>query len=482
MITRSVLSCVWVGLLYVSACGDDAGGAGDASAGASASTDGGGVGGGGSGGDAATAGTGGVGGGDAATGGTGGVGGSGSGGSAGAGMPSDMECTPATQEYLDGYRDLEPALTDCGSDVFWSFASGVPNPNGASRIEELALSTPLAANVPAAVSAALRRNKTGGNLEIWGASGAPCDPVTELLWVGELAARLECAEFTPSQVTSRLRFVWRALEPIGWFDSGVENLRVCAAGSCPGTTSGIGRNGRAISAPSGTYSVSGISLPNPGGVAWQLGGRHMGQLIAKWDVPVVDRDAPTFRQGLVRMPPQDPFGDAWYCVGDGSSRAEDPTGEGEGFVTLRNLTRMTQCISGTGTASITIANHRADVDTAEPERAMTGASASNVHCAVDMCVLFFTDTGGDWRTLALTLRTQDSVGDYFTPTLVTTPITEAYWVLIRPDGSVERSCIGGGSVHYDPTSETTISLTGISTPVTCPGDAVTPNSLDIALE
>lgn len=495
---------VWVaGLVLLSACsgrGDQAPGAGAGGAAGVAGATGGAGGSGGASGSGGTAGT-------QSSGGSGGAAGDGSGGSGGSGGSAggggtggasggqggtggeprvdDPACEPATLTFGDEWSD---AVSDCfGNEAFFGIESRVPNPLD-NFMDELVLDAPLAAGAVAAVSMELSFTGTRGNLEIWGSASAEvCGPVDELLWYGAIESRRLCAEFTPSQATSRLRWVWRQLEVLqGQFSGEIADIAVCATGSCPGATSGTGRTTEAISAPVGVYEIyGGGAFPFASGLVWSLGGRRGGKLIATWE-GTEDPLAHTLTGGFVRTPPYDPFGDAAYCVGEGSRIVATPDSEDAAdTVELRNLTRLPSCENGTGTASITDVDNVAQINTTIAGYAMIDADAMDNHCQGRDCQFLFKELGDgtDYRSLVLHLRTAEDVYYNAAPTLVESDITEAFWVLVRADGSMELSCASGGSLYFDPDGETTVSLTGIGEPVpACPGETVEPDMLDIFVD
>ena len=49
-------------------------------------------------------------------------------------------------------------------------------------------------------------------------------------------------------------------------------------------------------------------------------------------------------------------------------------------------------------------------------------------------------------------------------------------------GPPKLACASGGRIRYDPKGSTMITLSGVSGAASCPGEAVSPNQLDVRLE
>jgi hypothetical protein len=86
------------------------------------------------------------------------------------------------------------------------------------------------------------------------------------------------------------------------------------------------------------------------------------------------------------------------------------------------------------------------------------------------------------RVSQLYVTADTDLGSWFEPTLQDATVTSATWVYVPTSGPMKLVCASGGSIHYDPMGATTVTLEGLGEPVTCPGEAVDPNTLDVRLE
>jgi len=194
------------------------------------------------------------------------------------------------------------------------------------------------------------------------------------------------------------------------------------------------------------------------------------------------------KQGVVRMGPDDPFGDAWYCVGKDSTVVEvlhDP-GAFEYVthsVSLKHLTRLPSCATkrGTGTASLVITDAGVNITSSFIDLTSAMPYAQEQTCVGSSCKFLIADgqSGDPKRWLFVTPA--KSVGDYFKPTNVATDVTEAM-LFNRPDPALplEMSCSQAGTLTYNPADTTSLSLASMSAYFACPGDAIDDDQLDFS--
>jgi hypothetical protein len=323
------------------------------------------------------------------------------------------------------------------------------------------------------------------DIELWG-NHSLCGNAEELLWWTPLASGTLCAEFTPSQAFTHATIVYRQIHN-GNYAFGPSAVTMCPGGSCPGGTVGEGKQpGTKLVAPIGNYEQ--MSADWFAGGAWELVFGGQGRIISGWLGNYNQMDKPqALGPGVVRMPGSDRFGDAWYCIGDGSFVV--PRIDGSGFhrafeVSLRGLTRLGACAgaSGTGSLSASIANNEAALTTS-----ITAWQASKLQADLDSC------TGqrcsfrlvGDPQLYAIITQNSGDTGSYYSPTHATVPVSEAT-CLFQPSRTApfQLACATSGSLYYDPgtTGTSTFTLSNLGNPVSCPGAPVDDDQLDFTVE
>jgi len=186
--------------------------------------------------------------------------------------------------------------------------------------------------------------------------------------------------------------------------------------------------------------------------------------------------------GVVRMPPYDAFGDAWYCIGEGSEITE-PSSDVKRF-SLRNLTRLPSCTgrTGTGTASVTIR---------PPPGYEISATSS------------FAEFGGthlvlrDWweRSAKFSFGDAELQHQSYVDLRTATPLprassgpldsatTEAVWFFSEYASNLVRmSCAEAGHVSYTEDGTFQFELSNMGALVSCPGEPIPNNSLEFILD
>lgn len=345
-------------------------------------------------------------------------------------------------------------------------AFGLPNGLGA-QVSDFTLEVPAVAGEPYAVS--VRHDGVGPfNVEIWG-TNEKCGRAEELLWWGPHVDGTQCAEFTPTRAYSHFLYVYRRLTDENYGFSLAE-VTLCASGSCPAGADGEGlRPGRPISGSPLHYEITATnSLRN--GYDWEIGGYGRMVLFREGSEQPVGTPTPIAR-GFLRMPKDDPFGDAWYCVGEGSTLTETQE-DGPFDVVLKGLTRLPSCEgrARTETASIVISNFMADITSSLGDFAGTGITPTENSCLGTYCAFLLRNIPVH-RWLYVTPAA--SVGNYLEPIATPTDIVEAtLFFQVDPAEPVRIACGTTGTISYDPGATTSLELPELSDYFACPGEPI----------
>jgi hypothetical protein len=404
---------------------------------------------------------------------------SGSGGSGGSGGAAvvGMHCEPG--EVIATFTsDID---NPCYGDR-WSH--GLPNASDV-QLSDFRLDTPAAAGERMAVS--VRTDGLGPfNVELWG-TNAECGVAEELLWWGPMVEGIQCAEFTPTSTYSHLLYVYRKLRNESYSFSAPE-LALCQGGSCPGGADGEGLEpGGTLEGPPPIYNRTGSEFLRHG-FDLELGAfARMVLLMDDYKQPRGTTNQIT--RGFVRMQADDPFGDAWYCVGEGSTYLESEDEEEDtASVSLKNLTRLPDCdaLPGSSSIEITLADFVADI-TSSLDLAGTGISADAQECWGDYryCTFRFHETDSTllWGYRWLHLTPAASVGDNFEPTAVPTDVSEArLFFEPNPGDPLRITCATAGSITYDPENTTSIELDPASDYFACPGEPVENDTFEFSIK
>jgi hypothetical protein len=363
-------------------------------------------------------------------------------------------------------------------DTYDGWSSGVPNPSSIIMRDELALTSPLAANQISAIALVIPGVESRTRLEVWGAADdTMCGAVDELLWYGDVEPRHVCMELTPSIDVRRLRLVWRALEPRAGLNADFSDLTICAGGSCLGDTSGTGRDGEPLELPpSGMrhYAfTAGATFAQ--GVSWELDSE--GTFMAIWEDPATPGPIMT---GFVHLPWDDELGDAWYCIGEDSTFILDDEVENRGEASLQGLSRLPECETGDGITSMTGAGVSLVVASSSwPELDMTHARPHGASCFGRTCTLYLAiEEENRFAFLTARFETTMPIEQTVSAMSFMVVVASAELVLVTDDGIAQRACASGGSIALgSETGEIKFELTGVGAPLSCPGEAALPSAL-----
>lgn len=399
------------------------------------------------------------------------AGGNASAGAAGsAGAPnSAMHCTPGEPKATYPSADVVPCYGDY-------YTHHLPNPYDIN-LRDFHLATPAAAGEPFAFS-----TRTMGSgpfeIEVWGAN-EECGAAEELLWTGPMVTGIQCGEFTPTKTYTHLLYVYRQMYNQSSYAFSMPELALCPSGSCPGGASGEGREpGQALPGVALVYAVTDYGQPN----AFELRLGTYGNLVAFTDGAKAASGKPTrISQGLFRMHEDDPFGDAWYCIGEGSTitaTAESATFADDATmaVSLKNITRIPACdtLTGSGTATISLAESSDTPDSIVSSFSAISGSDFSVNrrdCIGTDCSFDFDPPASLLTRRHLFLKAAASVGTFFEPTAVPTPVTDAIFFVQSDTGVLTIACASSGTITYDPNTMTSIELDAMPA-LSCPGEPI----------
>lgn len=414
-------------------------------------------------------------------GGAGGVGGSGS--TSGSTNPTTSDATTTTTTGGTGGTPVEGQHCEGGVVVGESaFLGGVatncyedrleydlPNPIDTS-IRSIAMPTPLEAGVASAISLGI----SGGGpveMELWGTDGE-CGAAKELLWRNDLSARIHCAEFTPAMSHSHVLLVTRQFADSNYLFQ-ITGIGLCSGGSCA-EPNGTGVSaGETLTATQRGYLYGGDGLYK--GYAATLG--VWGRLFMLGDASPGEGDTMEIATGLFKAPtPFEPYGDAYYCIGAGSTVTRNA--DDEGFeVSLRNITRLGSCeeVSGNGTLTLTRTNDESELtSTLEPLNFTD--DIVNGSCSGTMC---------DWslseapKFVWIDYWAAEDLGNYSEPTLVESAVTQAaIFHQLDDDAPLELACGSVGTTYYDHDGTTTLQVDNLSDFTSCPGEPIDDDSYD----
>jgi hypothetical protein len=396
----------------------------------------------------------------------------GAGGAGGASEPDTTTDSPSCEpigETLDVYARNERG-EQCGHPA--APESGVANFDGA-WISDLPLTTPLEPGQPYAITLSPPKSGSLGGIEIWGSEDA-CGPVDELLWYGDMEGRAQCVELMPTRAHSRLQFVTRPLEPEGDFTAGPGTVVLCPGGSCPAGSDGHPLEpGVTLEPPPGAYALT-CSGSGVEGEWCDIG--VLGQLLLI-DDPAGSGDSAmeSFASGVFRLPPNDPYGDAWYCLGGGSYLREDEV-ESRFDVHLAQISELPPCESGTSTASFEWMISQPSAVTSDVAE-LAALPLDRRRCFANLCRFGFYDSATRASThLFVTLDGDVDASDG----PIDLQVLEAAWFTVPEEGSpVRRACSTSGTLHYDYDAVSSLELDALGDFVSCPGDPAEDATLDL---
>lgn len=376
--------------------------------------------------------------------------------------PSGMHCAPG---------EVNTAF-DFGSSCREArFEHGLPNPQNVG-ILDFALPAPTVAGERFALSV---RHDGGGpvDIEIWGADGE-CGVARELLWWGPLVDGTQCSEFTPSAEYPHLFYVYRPRGEGNYVSARLE-VAVCRGGSCPGGVDGQGLEpgGPSLIGPPLTYEYGG-GLANPHGYDLTIGGQGRFWLVRAGSRQPKGTPNPLAR-GVFRMPPDDPFGDAWYCVGEGSSLTESAEETNRLTLSLKNLTRLPVCPLGDGSASFSTEALTAEITSSFSLLAGSELRTNARRCDGPFCSFRFSSA---LHIRRFYLRAAASVGTP-TPTSTPTDVSEAFIVVqVNDPATLFLTCASSGTISYGHQGTTHVELGQMSETLRCPGEPIADDELE----
>jgi hypothetical protein len=332
-------------------------------------------------------------------------------------------------------------------------------------MNDIALATPAVAGQRYAISMGIEAEGKLQTLELYG-SNEECGDAEELLWWGPLSTGIHCAEFVPSRTYSRVFYVLRNQSASG--NSSVKTLAMtfCPTGACSGGSDGHSAiDGGELVAPLGPYKPEGRGS-FPGLWQWDLGPDGHMQFVT---TAATGQDGGTASVvgGVFRTSRDDPFGDAWYCIGDGSTFSF--VGSAHTF-SFRNITRLRACKDrpGSGITSFTLTGSYANVTSTFDELTATSLFANPGACESNECWFPFSASRMS-SPLQLLLREDLGVPDGVATLRAT--IEEASWLKVPTDGSpLTLWCGTSGTIRYELLGSTQVEIGAMSGPFACPGE------------
>jgi hypothetical protein len=302
------------------------------------------------------------------------------------------------------------------------------------------------------------------NVELWG-TDTECGVANELLWWAEWESKIQCASFTPTAAHSDVLFVRRTMREATNYIYQTSAVTLCANGSCPAGNEGEGlMSGGELVTPL-AYDLTGGGTFRGGHTA-ELGG--YGNIVKIWEGPEVPEGTPRpVSAGFFKTNKDDPFGDAWYCIGAGSTVTNWP--DDTYTYSLKNITRVGDCLNstGTGNANVSITGFDADITGTFPE--LSGpAQSADTDCLNTYCRFQFEQ---NYVYSWLFPTATSDLGSSLIPTGQMSDVEHAAWFVQPSEGApIQMTCAGSGSITINE-GLTTVELSEMSDYVTCPGEA-----------
>lgn len=377
------------------------------------------------------------------------------------GTPAGMPCTPgATNEAP--YPNTVNNCYDWGADH-----EGIPNLRRTS-LRAINLAVPTTPGATYALSLGFETAGTDATIELWGADGE-CGDVGELLWWGPTRPGEICAEFQPTEAYSHLMMVWRDL--IGSGFAVHDTITLCPSGSCGGARDGegLGIDGEALQAPIGAFNANaGIRA---GVLAFEAKVGY-GRMRLEGPESIELGQTVPVETGFFRMHESEPFDEAWYCPGAGSTFTWIEE-ERVGF-DLRGVTELARCPSDGGSGSITITSDTNGDTVVESTLAELSAMDVSIQengcfatspvapCAVEYA---FADGRPGIRLHAFQapearMEGTDILHDFSDAVLIVYPLSYA---------SPRAVCAATGTARFTADDGLVITLEGVGDSLSCPG-------------
>ncbi len=394
------------------------------------------------------------------------------------GLPPGAACTPGV-----GTGPLSPNEISCTND---GITFGVPNGDVVYG-KTYVLPSPL---IPGADNALSFEMSGWGpfNFELWGTNTpGPACTAEELLWWGPFVSGTQCAQFKPSKAFTHLLFVYRQMYSVTPYAFSMPSAKMCPGGTCPLGTTGTGKLSDApISGPIGNYQINRYTRIALG---WEMTFGRSGRTTLSWlgDVKPAGQAQP-LSAGVFRMPATDPYGDAWYCIGDGSTLTQiQVSGSFKGVqLALRGVTRLGECgeTPGSGSLSATVSNipqtsnFTTDISGTISSWAGT-ALVTNQYCSGAFCSFRFRGASQSHFLHLSTMETNLAAG-----TMGPVPITAATWLVQESTTQpFSMACSSEGTLNsMDSDDSAIIQLAKVTSPKACPGTPITNDRLDLTID
>ena len=396
-----------------------------------------------------------------------------------------------------GDASLQPAIAACtpgvtiptaaaGSSRVWCGDGGTSLgvPNGAAVYgETVVLPSPLIAGADNAFSFQL----TGWgpfNFELWG-TNTVCK-AEELLWWGTFGAGTQCAQFRPSKAFANLLYVARKMYSVS-YSFGQPASTMCPGGTCPAGTTGTGKVSDApLSAPVGNYQLNRFRRLTGG---WDITLGRSGRMTVAWQGNLKDAGvAQPLAAGVFRLPTTDPYGDAWYCIGEGSTLTQiekDGAFKGVQF-SLRGVTRLGDCGETPGSGSLSATIYPSSTSGTDAAADITGSISSwtgsnlsaDPDCTGAFCNFRFRGSPQEHFVHVTTTSTDLAAG-----TTAPIPVTGATW-LVQPSSTqpFSMACSSEGTLDYRPNETSKLQLAKVTGPRACPGTPLSNDCLDLTAD
>jgi hypothetical protein len=357
-------------------------------------------------------------------------------------------------------------------------------PNGAAVYgQTYVLPSPLVANVDNAFSFEL----TGSgpfDFELWG-TNTPC-MAEELLWWGPFGAGTQCAQFRPSKAFTNILFVDRQLYSSS-YSFVMPSAKMCPGGTCPAGTTGTGKvSAAALSAPVGNYALNAFDRVAGG---WDLTLGGTGRVTVAFGAGQPAGQPQPVAAGVFRLPATDPYGDAWYCIGDGSTVTEidDKSGFSQHIqLSFRGVTRLGACGDTPGSGSLSAAISPSTTsgtyfaaDISGTITAWNGTNlATTAYCSGPSCDFRFRGTSQQHFVHVTTTFDNLGVG-----TTAPVAVTAATWLVQASSAQpFSMACSSEGTLNYTINDTSSLQLTKVTGPLSCPGATISNDSLDLTID
>ncbi|MEP6653508.1 MAG: hypothetical protein ABJA82_09135 [Myxococcales bacterium] len=189
------------------------------------------------------------------------------------------------------------------------------------------------------------------------------------------------------------------------------------------------------------------------------------------------------------MPATDPFGDAWYCAGEGSTLTE--VRKDNGFTSslqfsMRGVTRLGECGETAGTASISASIYPSSTTGTYFAADITGTISAwngtdmvaSPNCYGSACNMRFRNAGQEHF-----VHVQTTLTDISLDTMGPTSVTSAVW-LVQPSTTqpFAMACSSEGTLNYKSNEPSTLQLAKVTSPRSCPGTPIANARLDFTVE